>query len=87
MWKKLTLLAAVAGTITQAWRWSQARARAAEQRQARHETQRWEEEGGNPPPQAAPKDAGIKAVARRPRVRASTGTASRGGRTSSAASA
>lgn len=55
MWKKLALLAAVASTLTQAWRYwneSGARTAAARQRQARHEVQRWEDEGGSPPPEA-----------------------------------
>ncbi len=57
MWKKLALLAAVAGTLTQAWRyWKQANDAAARRdarRRAPPEVQRWEGEGGNLAPDAA----------------------------------
>ncbi len=98
MWKKLALLAAVTGTVTQAWHFlTQARTRRAQQhhqphpqphprqaRQARQEVQRWENEGGNLPPDAVPRSspARAKAGTSRPRVRAGTGTASRGSRAS-----
>ena len=53
MWKKLALLVAVASAVTQAMRyWNEAGTKTAahRKREARHDVQRWEDEGGNLPP-------------------------------------
>ena len=83
MWKKLALLVAVASAVTQAVRyWNEAGVKTAAQRKraARHDVQRWEDEGGNLPP-AADSDTGpARATAAGRSPRASSGSARRAGR-------
>jgi hypothetical protein len=60
MWKKLALLAAVAGTVSQVMRyWNHAGTKTVVQRkrEARHAVQRWEDEGGNLHPAEMPQPA------------------------------
>jgi hypothetical protein len=66
MWKKLTLLAAVAGAVAQVTRYLRERDQGKAQRDTRRAEERWEAEGGSGP--AAPTAARSAPRTRKPRT-------------------